>query len=472
MLDLELAAQATDQRALQPQQHVQAEEPEHAEQQQRHEQIDVMDPRILVPVHRVAVRNERQERSVDLAGMAVARAAGRGEVVGVSARPRVRGAQVVVRRVAVRAHGRRAVADRRGLAVEAVVEGLGHVLVTAAALVRHLLQVRAAVRRLDRVRLMAGGAHRAILAVAPQRAVRAFAPFLEHAHMALAAHVRALLVRRSRRGIRVALDVVAAVAVAARRCRLGQASLEQRARMDAAQVAVHHLVVARAAVLHLVQRRHQRCRVVAAHDRVDVAVAAFAGDGLVALDPGVDAVLERRDLVFVAFHAHVEPDRSERLALAFVLHGQCSRVALHAIHPLVRRRGELLFVHGDRLAGLVLHLGVVVACEALGIRDRGLGSGSVGRWRGAAASWADAVGEPASANSKVEVDRAQARARRRIRNMFWLPLGGGAWGRFACCPMSRAPQKAAPANFTSRGREGAARIYRSCDRRRVGAPFR
>ena len=379
MLDLELAAQAANQRALQPQQHVQAEEPEDAEQQQRHEQVDVVHPRVLVPVHRVAVRNECQERSVDLAGMAVARAAGRRQVVGVSARPRVRRAQVMVRRVAVRAHGRRAVADRGGLAVEAVVEGLGHFLVAAAALVRHLLQVRAVVRRFDRVCFVAGGAHRAVLAVAPQCAVRAVAPFLQHALVAFAAHVRALLVRRTRRGIRMALDVVAAVAVAARRRRFGQAGLEQRARMDAAQVAVHHLVVARAAILHLVERRHRGRRVVAAHDRVDVAVAALAGDGLVALDPCVDAVLERRDLVHMAIHAHFKPDRPERLPLAFVLHRQCRGVALDASDPLMRRGGEGLFVHGDRLAGLVFHLGVVVTTKALRIRDRRFGGGGVGR---------------------------------------------------------------------------------------------
>ena len=369
VLDLELAAQPADQGALQPQRHVQAEEPEHAEQQQRHEQVDVVDPRVLVPVHRVAVRDEGQERSVDLALVAAARAAGRCQVVGVGAGARVGGAQVVVRRVAVGAQRHLVAADRRGLAVEAVMERLVDVLVAVAAFLRHLAHGFAARRRLDRVRLVAGAAHRAVLAVAPQRAMRAFAPFLQHAFVAAAAHLRALLVRGARAVVVVALDVVAAVAVAAGRRRFGQARLEQRARMRAGQVAVHDVFVAGAAVLHLVERRHGRLRVVAADDGVDAAVAGLAGRGLVALDPRMDAVLERRDFVFVAIHADVEGDRAERLALALVLDRQCGRVALDTGHPLVRAGGERRLVHRDRPACLILHLGVVMAAEALGIGD-------------------------------------------------------------------------------------------------------
>ena len=120
---------------------VQAEEAEHAEQQQRHEQVDVVHPRVLFRVHRIAVRDERQERRVDLARVAVARAAGGREVVRVDARARVARRQVVVRRVAVRAHGRGLVADASGLAVEAVVERLVEVLVAVAAVGRHLLRI-------------------------------------------------------------------------------------------------------------------------------------------------------------------------------------------------------------------------------------------------------------------------------------------------------------------------------------------
>ena len=72
-----------------------------------------------------------------------------------------------------------------GLAVEAVVERLvdgsrGSCRIRVGMCAR-TSQRR---RRLDRVRLVAGAAHRAVLAVAPQRAVRAFAPFLQHALVA------------------------------------------------------------------------------------------------------------------------------------------------------------------------------------------------------------------------------------------------------------------------------------------------
>ncbi len=336
MLDLELAAQAADQRALQPQQCMQAEEAEHAEQQQRHEQVDVVHPWVLRSVHRIAVRHEGQERRVDLAFVAAARAAGGREVVRMRRRARVARRQVVVRRVAVRAHGRRAVADGRGFAVKAVMERLVEVLVAIAAVARHVRPHRSGRRILDRVRLVAGAADRAVLAFPPQRAVRALVPLLEDALVAFAAGLGAHLVRGARAGGVVPLDVVAAVAVAAGWRGIRKTRDEQGPGVHAGEITLHHVFVADAAVANLVERRHRRSRVVAADEGVHVAVTAFARPGLASLDLGVDAALERRDLVLVAFHAHVEGHGSEGLALAFVLHAQGRRVATDAIELLVR----------------------------------------------------------------------------------------------------------------------------------------
>ena len=282
-------------------------------------------------------------------------------------RARVARRQVVVRRVAVRAHGRGLVADAGGLAVEAVVEGLVEVGVAVAAIGRHVHAHFDRGRRLDRVRLVAGRADGAFLAVAPKRAVRALVPFLQDALVAFAAGLRALLVRGAGVRVGVAQDVVAAVAVAAGRGRLGEAGDEQRLGVHAGEVALHHLFVADAAVAHLVQVRHRRSGVVAAHGRVDAAVAALAGLRLAALDLGVHAGLERRDLVLVAVHADVEGHRAEFVAR--VLGRERARVALDALDALVRAGLELGFVDRQRIAGVVLHLGVVVAAEALRVRD-------------------------------------------------------------------------------------------------------
>ena len=286
---------------------------------------------------------------------------------GCDARARVARRQVVVRRVAVRAHGRGPVADAGGLAVEAVVERLVEVGVAVAAVGRHVLAHFDRGRRLDRVRLVAGRADGAFLAVAPQRAVRALVPLAEDTLVAVAAGLGALLVRRAGVRVGVTQDVVAAVAVTAGRGRLGEAGHEQRLGMHAREVTLHHLFVADAAVAHLVEVRHRRGGVVAAHGRVDAAVATLAGPRLAALDLGVHAGLERRDLVLVALHADVERHRAELVAR--VLGRERAGVALDAVDALVRPRLELGFVDRQRVAGVILHLGVVVALEALRVRD-------------------------------------------------------------------------------------------------------
>ena len=246
--------------------------------------------------------------------------------------------------------------------------------------------------------------------------------------MATAAGFRALLVRRGGLGVRVTEDVVAAVAVAAGGRRLGESRDEQGLGVHAGEIALHHFFVTDAAVAHLVQRGHRRSRVVAAHDRVDAAVATLAGRGLAALDLGVDAVLERRDLFFVAFHAHVEGHRPERLALALVLHGQGGRMALHAIDPLVGRGSELRFVHRDRFTGLVLHLGVVVAAEALRIRDRRLGGGRVGRAGLRCRSGFLRRGGQRSCQGEQQREHGQRAGRNEAANPehLWTPSEGGA----------------------------------------------
>ena len=99
--------------------------------------------------------------------------------------------QVVVRRVAVGAGRRLTTPDFRGLAVEAVVEGLDLFLVAVSALVRHVLATGDRGRVLDRMRVVAGDADRPVLAFLPQLAVRTLDPDLEDAFVATAAGLRA-----------------------------------------------------------------------------------------------------------------------------------------------------------------------------------------------------------------------------------------------------------------------------------------
>ena len=98
----------------------------------------------------------------DALAFGVAGAAGLGQVGRVDARARVGGRQVVVRRVAVRADRRLDVVERGGLAVEAVVERLVHLRVAVAAAVGDLAAHDGRVGALDRMRLVAGRAHRTV----------------------------------------------------------------------------------------------------------------------------------------------------------------------------------------------------------------------------------------------------------------------------------------------------------------------
>jgi len=73
---------------------------------------------------------------------------------------------------------------------------------------------------------------------------------------------------------------------------------------------------------------------------------------------------------------NVEGHGTERIAR--VLDGAGRDVALDALDALVRGDLELGFADVQRLAGVVLHLRVVVAVQALGVRDLR----HVGRGRG------------------------------------------------------------------------------------------
>ncbi len=89
--------------------------------------------------------------------------------------------QVLVRRVAVGAHGHRRPAERGRLAVEAVTERLEAFLVATAAIGRDVLAHRGRRRVLHAVLVdVAIDADRAVLAVLPEQAVRARLPLLEH----------------------------------------------------------------------------------------------------------------------------------------------------------------------------------------------------------------------------------------------------------------------------------------------------
>ena len=369
MLHLELAAQAADQRALQPQRRVQAEEAEHAEQQQRHEDVDVVDPRVLVPVHRVAVRDERQERGVDLCphGSCSRRRWPRG-CPGASLE---RGSLAGRLWCGVWQSEHIAALWRR----HARPTCRGSCRGTTCRARRGSCRSRSACARATRqwsARWMACASWQ-VLHTGPSLPSRHSAPCALSSHsfrMPLwqSPHISGLrLVRGARLRVGVPQDVVGAVAVGAGRRRVAQAGDEQRPGMHAGEVALQHLLVARAAVAHLVERRHRRVRIVAAHGRVNAAVAALAGLRLAALDPGVHAALERRDLVLVAVHADVERHRAELVAR--MLGRERADVALDAVDALVRPGLELGFVDGQRVAGVVLHLGIVVAAEALRVRD-------------------------------------------------------------------------------------------------------
>ena len=311
----ELAAQPADEGALQPQQVVQAEEAEHAEQQGGHADPDQVDVEVALRVRRVGVRVEAQERRVDVR---VAGAAGLGQVgrdgcssagrmpAGwraacgsrrrrlpscCSARSPCRGScRGTTRRPS---RGKCRSGRRPGRAPTAV---SGRLIACGSWQVEHTGPSLASGPAVAR----SSTTHRGH-----------FPATREDAGVALAAGLGDLGVARrgSRLGLR--MDVVLAVAARARRRAGDQPRLQQPARMFAALVVRHHLFVAATAGLDLVDRRQRRRRVTTLEDAVQAVVAAGAVlDRLVAGGAAaVDAAGDRLELVAVAVLAHLRLDR-------------------------------------------------------------------------------------------------------------------------------------------------------------------
>ena len=384
----ELAAQLADEGALQPQQVVQAEEAEHAEQQAGHAQPDQVDVEIAFRVRRVGVRVEGQERRIDVR---VAGAAGLGQVGRVDARARVGCRQVVVRRVAVGAGRGLGVVQRRRLAVEAVAG-------TRRSPCRGNCRSRSAtwwrVAAAVSGRLIACGSWQVEHTGASVDFLPPLAAF-HNAPWALSCHSRRMpLVAACRRwsgmlawlvgGRRLGLgmDIVLAVAARAGRRGLRQAHLQQRARMFAALVVRHHVFVAAAAGLDLVDRRQRRRRVAAAcSTRCRLSWQPL--QSLMALSPAARRpwMLPAMALNSSAWQSWQTCGLTAPSGLAGCLMVSAASWQVGAVELAVRRAGELVGQHGDRLAVFGLHLRVVVAAEALFLQRR-MVEAAAGRRRG------------------------------------------------------------------------------------------
>jgi len=277
--------------------------------------------------------------------------------------------------------------------------------------------------------------------------------------VALAAGLGALGVRGAGVRVGVAQDVVAAVAVAAGRGRVGEAGHEQRLGMHAGEIALHHLFVADAAVAHLVEVRHRRGGIVAAHGRVDAAVAALAGLRLAALDLGVHAALERRDLVLVAVDADLERHRSELVAR--MLDGARRDVALDALDPLVRPA-----LNASSWTASEFPASSFISASSWHPRHFELGI--FGTSATGAASVPPLARPPrprpnraASVNRKAEKPRMGTMYRRsRARNMRELPCSHGA-PREGSQAARRVSRLRYACEFDPRAGGGAARVYRN-----------